>query len=307
VLVVLNPRASYGRARTLWEGVRDDVQARAGALRVVETTSPEDVARVVREAVAGGERVVVAAGGDGTVHQVANALLAVEGGGEVALGAVGLGSSNDFHKPFRPEAFVGRVPVRVDPEGCRPRDAIRLDVEAPDGTTHTRYAVLNASIGITAETNAVFNDATPFVRLARRLSVDAAIVAAMLTTLATFRDVPCRLSVDGTDEGRRLVSNLGVVKSRHFAGSFTYDTEIGPNDGLLGVNLCEDLSRLEAVAMLSALARGRFRGRPKTASWRARRVAVQGERPFALEMDGEVTGARAVEISVLPEGIRCCR
>jgi diacylglycerol kinase family enzyme len=307
VLVLLNPNARYGGARAVWDAIRDELASRAGPFRVVETDAPEDVDGAVEKAVADGERVVVAAGGDGAVHRVANALIRSESGRAVALGAVGLGSSNDFHKPFRPGAFIGGVPVRIDCEGAAPRDVIRLSIESPDGTRAVVHSVLNASIGITAETNAVFNDPTPLVRAARRLSVDAAIVAAMLTTLATFRDIPCRLVIDGSDQGLRSVSNIGVIKSPHFAGSFTYDTSIGPDDGMLGVNLCEGLTRFQAVATLAALGRGRFTGRPKTASWTARSVTVEGERPFALEMDGEVTQAVSVEFDVLHEGIRCCR
>ena len=307
MLVLLNPHAAYGRASSIWETVRDELASRVGAFRVVETTTPEDARCAVADAVEGGETVVVAAGGDGTVHEVANALIRTDGAREVALGAVGLGSSNDFHKPYRRDAFIGGVPVRVDCEHAGPRDVIRLSVEPPEGAKTVSYAVLNASIGITAETNAVFNDAPPFVRAARTLSIDAAIVAAMLTTLARFRDIPCRLAIDGADEGIRSVSNLGVIKSTHFAGSFTYDTPLEPDDGLVSVNLCERLTRFQAVATLAALGRGRFRGRPKTTSWTARHVAVASEEPFAVEMDGEVERARSVEFSVLQKGIRCCR
>jgi diacylglycerol kinase (ATP) len=307
VLVLLNPHASYGHARSIWESIRDELSSGMGPLQVVETLSSDDVNRAVLKAVSGGERFIVAAGGDGTVHQVANALLWADRGRNVTLGAVGLGSSNDFHKPFRREAFVGSVPVRVDRSRATPRDVIEVSLETAGGAKATEYAVLNASIGLTAETNAVFNEPTQLVRLSRRVSIDAAIVAAMLTTLSTFHDIPCRLFVDGADEGARSVSNLGVIKSPHFAGSFTYDTPIRPDDGFLGVNLCERLSRFQAVATLAALGKGRFRGRPKTTSWTARRVAVQSGRPFALEMDGEVRKAVSVEFNVLSEGIRCCR
>jgi len=307
VLVLLNPHAAYGRALRAWGTVRNELESRVGAIRVVETVCPEDTRTAVADAVDGGETAILAAGGDGTVHAVANALLATGGAREVALGAIGLGSSNDFHKPFRRDAFIGGVPVLIDCEHAEPRDVIRLSVESPEGESAILYAVLNASIGITAETNDVFNHPTSFVRAARGLSMNTAIVAAMLTTLATFHDVPCRLVVDGRDEGVRSVSNLGVIKSAHFAGSFTYDTPIEPDDGLLGVNLCERLTPFQAVATLAALGRGRFEGRPKTTTWTARRVSVVSDDAFALETDGEVEQARSVDLSVLRKGIRCCR
>ncbi|MCD4689959.1 hypothetical protein K8S17_00695, partial [bacterium] len=167
--------------------------------------------------------------------------------------------------------------------------------------------IINSSIGITAEANAIFNEPTRFIRTARRLSVDAAITAAVLRTLATYRDIGCRLVIDGKVAGVFSVSNLGVIKNPHFGGAMCYDTPIEPDDGRLGINLCVQLTKFQAIVTLVALHRKRFRGRPKTRSWTGRSVRVEGERTFALETDGEIVHARAAEFTVLPAAVFCCR
>lgn len=307
MIVFLNTRASYGRAGAVWARVRPELERRVGAFEVREMDSADGVAASLREAVARGERAFVAAGGDGSVNLLLNAILRLDVAGDVALGAVGLGSSNDFHKPFARDSFIAGVPARVDSEHARPCDVIRIDLTDDEGRASTRFAIINASLGITADANAGFNAPSGFVRAARRLSVDAAIVASVLRTLATHRDVGCRIAIDGAGQGTFSVSNLGVIKNPHFAGSFCYDTPIEPDDGKLGVNLCERLNRFQVLATLAALSRRRFRGRPKTRSWIAEWVAVEAERAFALEADGEVVRARRAEFTVLPGRIRCCR
>jgi diacylglycerol kinase (ATP) len=307
VIVFLNTHASYGRAASKWARVRPELERRAGPFEVREIESLDGVTGSLREAVALGERAFVAAGGDGTVNLLLSALMGLHGAEDATLGAVGLGSSNDFHKPFGRDAFIAGVPARIDCENARPCDVIRIDLADDEGRASTRFAIINSSLGITAEANASFNVPSGFVRAARRLSVDAAIVASVLRTLATYRDVECRLTIDGTDEGTFSVSNLGVIKNPHFAGSFCYDTPIEPDDGKLGINLCERLTPFQAIATLAALSRRRFRGRPKTRSWIGERVSVEGGRSFALETDGEVVHARRAEFTVLPKRIRCCR
>lgn len=307
MIVFLNIRASYGRAATKWARVRPELERRAGAFEVREIDSPDAVLAWVRDAAARGERTFVAAGGDGTVNLVATAIMALDDPAVVTLGAVGLGSSNDFHKPFAKDAFIAGVPVRIDCENARPCDVIRIDVADDEGRASTRFAIINASLGITAEANAGFNAPSGFVRGARRLSVNAAIVASVIRTLATYRDVECRVIIDGAGEGTFSVSNLGVIKNPHFAGSFCYDTPIAPDDGKLGINLCERLTPFQVLATLAALSRRRFSGRPKTRSWIGERVSVEGDRSFALETDGEVVQARLAEFAVLPRRIRCCR
>jgi diacylglycerol kinase (ATP) len=319
VIVFLNPRASYGRAASRWAAIRPELERRMGSFEIVEIGSPDGargavgVSDAVGAAAKRGERTFVAAGGDGTVNLLLNAIMeldaaeAVEPDSDIVLGAVGMGSSNDFHKPFGKDSRIAGIPVRVDCGNARACDVIRIDFEDAEGRTSTRFAIINASLGITAEANAAFNAPTAFVRTARRISVDAAIIAAVIQTLAAYRDVECRLMIDGEETGVFSVSNLGVVKNPHFAGSFCYDTPIEPDDGKLGINLCEHLTRFQAIATLAALSRRRFRGRPKTRSWIGERVAVEGDRSFALETDGEVVHARRAEFTVSPRRIRCCR
>jgi diacylglycerol kinase (ATP) len=285
--------------------VRQPLQARLGRFEV-EEIRPDGLNAQIRAARARGESEFIAAGGDGTVNLLLNAILETDplDGTEVALGAIGLGSSNDFHKPFRSDSFVAGVPARVDSSRARARDVIRIDYGDPDGRPRRRFALINASLGITAEANFRFNAPGRLIRTARKLSIDAAIVAAVLQTLVSWRDVVCRLRIDGREEGTFAVTNLGLIKNPHFAGSFCYDHE--PADGALGIHLCARLSPIEAVGMLAALHRRRFRGRPKTRSWVGKGVLVEADRPFALEADGEVVRARRAEIRVLPRRIRCC-
>lgn len=307
MIVFLNTRAGYGKAASRWAAVERAVRERAGQLEVREIDSAEAVRSWVREAAARGERAFVAAGGDGTVNLVANAIMALGEPSSVTLGAVGLGSSNDFHKPFSERSFIAGIPARIDRANARPCDILRIDVANDEGSASTRFAVINASIGITAEANAAFNEPSALVRAARRLSVNAAIVAAVIETIAAYRDVECRLTIDGADVGAFSVSSLGVIKNPHFAGSFCYDTPIAPDDGKLGINLCERLTRFQVLATLAALSRKRFSGRPKTRTWMGGRILVEGARDFALETDGEVTRARRAEFTVIPGMLRCCR
>jgi diacylglycerol kinase family enzyme len=307
VIAFLNRRAGQGRASKKWDAVRSELERRFGSFETVPADSLDGVRETVARAVAGGENVVIAAGGDGTVNLLVNALMITEGAQKLALGAVGLGSSNDFHKPVRSLSMIEGVPTRIDCQSARGVDVIRIDYESDDQGGLTRFAIINASVGITAEANASFDSDSRFIRAASKLSVDAGIVASVIRTLATYSDIPCRISVDGHDEGEFLVTNLGVVKNPHFAGSFCYDTQVDPDDGKLGINLCERLSSLQVLATLAALSRTRFRGRPKTRCWTGERVAVEGRREFAVEMDGEVVRARRAEFAVLRGRIRCCQ
>lgn len=308
--VLLNPGASYGTGRERWERVRDEVARRVGNLEVEETAGQAELTRRLGELIRDGERRFVAAGGDGTVNALVNGLMvAAEGApgdADFTLGAVGLGSSNDFHKPYDEGATIEGMPVRVDFDAAGDRDVIRIDYSEPDGTESVRYSIINASAGVTAEANARFNEPNWLVRTARRVSVDAAITAAVSTTLMSWADVMCSLTTDGGEPEMASVTNMGVYKNPHFGGALCYDTEVAPDDGVLGVALCENMSAFETVAALSALRKRRFSGRKKTRTWKAHDLSVHADRAFALEADGEVVWARSARFSVARRRLRCC-
>jgi diacylglycerol kinase family enzyme len=307
MVVFLNPGSNYGTGQARWDKVKDALLSRCGSFQTIVTASPDELRQKVTETLRGGDRMLIAAGGDGTVNLLLNAVIAATDDPDIMIGGIGLGSSNDFHKPFRPEACVGPIPIRVDAGRSFPCDVIRIDYLDALGGHQRHYCLLNASIGVTAQANAFFNSRTSYIRLIQRLSTDLAVAAAALRTMMTFRNIPCRVRVDSNVEEQFAVTNLGVVKNPHFAGSFCYDTAIAPDDGFVGVNLCYGLSLPGMLAMLAALQRHEFSGRPKTRCWRASSLSVSSDSAFALEMDGEVVQTRSAEFSVVPRRVRCCR
>jgi len=306
--IYLNPYCDYGRGRSKWQKIEPGLRQRFGEFEVEEIQSPSQINNQIEEAVKAGERVFIVAGGDGTVNLMVNALMASSAPKqEFAVGAVGLGSSNDFHKAFRSETFIEGVPTKMNRKKAFLCDLIRIRYRNGQNHTITRYCIINASIGITAQANALYNSKLPFIVRVQRLSQEAAIVVSALKTIFSYRNIACTLTL-GKSEGRRFhLTNLGVIKNPHFTGGLCYDTSIKPDDGKLGVNLCSDMTRFEALKILVRLYKRQFRGVPKTYSWYANKLSVTSALPFALEMDGEVVSAHQAEFKLMPKAMRCCQ
>jgi diacylglycerol kinase family enzyme len=279
-----------------------------GAFDVEVISSPCKFTTQVARAIDRGEDTFIAAGGDGTVHLLLNALMRCAADpSRFTLGAIGLGSSNDFHKPFRSDRCLGTVPVRIDSAQAILSDLIRVDYENQYGQEVTRYSLINASIGLTAAGNAFFTTPDPLIRAIRAVSVEVAILSSALKAIVNDGAVSCRIAVDGGTPERLSITNLGVCKNPHFAGSLCYDTPVAPDDGKLCVNLCHDLSLPEKLRMLYALSRRRFSRLPKTRSHLVERLTVACDRAFALEIDGEIDYTRSARFRVIPKAVRCCR
>ncbi len=306
--VFLNPHCSYGTGRSRWEKVESILRQRIGKFSTQEIRSPEEIDQQVNRVLRNGESVLIAAGGDGTVNLLLNAIMNSDlENSKITLGAVGLGSSNDFHKPFRSEAFIEGIPVKVQVQDTYFCDVIRIQYQDIHGQRITRFCLNNASIGITAQANAYFNSRAKFIKAVRKLSVEAAIVASALRTIFNYRGISCIIALDGGKTQRFSVTNLGIIKNPHFAGSLCYDNPVKSDDGNLGVNLCDDMSLIETIKVLFALSKRRFQNRPKTKTWLASQVSVESDQQFDLEMDGEVIKTMKADFTVIPQAVRCCR
>jgi diacylglycerol kinase (ATP) len=95
VAVVLNPASGKGRGARAEPALRAAFAA-AGVRDVRVTSAAGDEQRVARRAIDDGATTLVAAGGDGTWGNVANAILA--SGADVRLALVATGTGNDFAK-----------------------------------------------------------------------------------------------------------------------------------------------------------------------------------------------------------------
>src|SRR4051794_11870294 len=92
--VVFNPAAGRGRARRMVERLR---RIRGPAIDLRPTRGPGHAAELAVRAVEAGHSTVIAAGGDGTVHEVANGLLrASKSRSQTVFGVWPVGSANDY-------------------------------------------------------------------------------------------------------------------------------------------------------------------------------------------------------------------
>lgn len=291
VVVIGNPAA--GRGKTSWGDLLEAMRSAEIDAHGRVTEYPGHAIELARAARRDGADLVVAAGGDGTVHEVVNGLLA-DGPGEAALGIIPLGSGCDYAKTFdistEPLAAIERI---VSAE-VRSVDAGAVTYRH-EGAEHRRFFCNIAEVGIGGATVA------RAARLPRVLG-GAVYGLAFCLTLPGYKRGATRIAMDAEIyEGP--IMDLVVAIGRVFGGGMEVAPQADIADGLFDVQVHFG-SKLDYVRGLPKVYKGTHIPHPRIREERAARVEVGSDPAGLIEADGEVLGTTPATFEILPGALK---
>jgi diacylglycerol kinase (ATP) len=293
MVLIVNPRAGNGRDGI----VRRLLVALAGhdiVPDVIETSRAGDATRIAREEVERGRRLLVAVGGDGTVHEVVNGMVDA-GTGEVrgqdpVLGVVSAGSGCDLVRTFGLDRSPEVMARHLATPSITRIDLGRVRLTGIDGAPTIRLFANVAEVGF-GGTVATVARRLPARLGARRYRVG--IVAAW----GSFRRVGMTVTHDG-GEHRAALCNVVVANGQFFGGGLKVAPRSLPDDGRLDVQAWGG-TVTDVVRAGRLLRDGSHLARSDVRAWSSTSVSVATDRPTAVEADGELLGSAPASFDTL--------
>ncbi|HEV7590931.1 MAG TPA: diacylglycerol kinase family protein [Longimicrobium sp.] len=290
--VILNPTAGRGAAARAWPAVRAVLEGGGAQVELAETRRHGHAMDLAEAAAHAGWPVVVAVGGDGTVHEVANGLLRASGGGvtAAALGIVAVGSGNDF-------ALLAGVPR--DPAEAARRIVSTAERRVDVGRVGDRWFTNGVGVGLDARVAVEANRN-------RRLRGIGIYLWALARVLRSFRPPLLRVEIDGGEVIERPLTLATVGNGARHGGGFWIFPAAKIDDGLLDVCICDGLGTLQILRFLPKTLRGTHVGASCVHMRTARRVRISSDTPLPVHADGEILfeDARELEIEIGPGLLR---
>lgn len=306
MIVVLNKYSGGGTALKKWERIYKLLNFNGSTETLIPGVNGS-TDKLIINSVRNGKTDFIIAGGDGSINYFLNHLINLvepEILNEVKIGAVGIGSSNDFHKPYQSKNIVEKIPYKLNFKDAIHRDVGCLIFEK-DSKTFKKYFLINASIGVTAEGNNFFNNPDFTLRLLKKVSTQSAITYAAIKNIFTYRNF--KVTIGGKNESFTAnISNMGILKSAFFTGKLRYQSDPLPDNGLFDLHLYESLSRVKLLKLFYNLSKGLSDISLNKKFWRTDRITISSDKEFAVEFDGEVITTKTVKFSIIPRLIKVC-
>lgn len=284
---IFNPAAGRGRAAK-W---LDELQHRLPpGTELLPTERVGHGIELAREAASTFDR-VIAAGGDGTVHEVANGIL-LANRPETRFAVVPVGSANDYAFALGIAAWwkAGRPWYELVPK--------TVDVGAVRGGGRERFFVNGLGIGF----NGYVSNEARGIRWLRGIPLYT--LAVVRTLFKNFSAPKVTLKLDGVPRDVLALVLSFAVGQRE--GGFPLALAAQLDDGLFDWLHVGDIRRWELVRYLPAMISGNLpKDHPKLHVGRCSQAKVCGDAPLCVHADGEMFSLaeddiRDVEVELLP-------
>lgn len=298
VLAIANPSARSGRNCALMSELETAIRAEFPGASLRTTESPGHAAEIAaREGPS--VDLVLACGGDGTVHEVAKGLVTSDC--STPMGVLGMGSGNDFARALRmPSSWKASLSVIA---AGRVLDADTGHVSwQENGSTHTGFFVNALGIGFDAHSAVI---APQYKGYPLRMGYTLAILKSLQTWVsggATIREDDRNGRV--LFSGRLMFATVGNAFDS--GGGYTVNPGALISDGALDPCIVEHISKLRSIMLLPKIRNGKHIDLDEVVYERVHGIHVDTDRGLPVHADGEILSlqARDLQVQVQPGSLR---
>jgi YegS/Rv2252/BmrU family lipid kinase len=306
-LLVVNPKSGGGGTGRTFAAIRSTIERALGKVDVAMTERPGHGIELARQGAVAGHPLVIAVGGDGTIHEVVNGLLQARSGdygtkaAGTQLGIIGQGTGGDFRKTLGIDHRLDRY---IDAIASGKQRAVDVGKFTGGGKTG-HYFINILSVGMGGLVDRYVAEAP------RMFGGKAAYFGASLKALLNARlgNVRCTVTNDGKTEEHVIRSfMIAICNGKFFGGGMKVAPMAELDDGTFEVVALGATSKLGFALTSNSIYSGAHIGQAGTVHLRGQKVRLELENAdaasvFLLDVDGEPMGSLPLEIEVVPKAI----
>lgn len=298
---IINPKAKNGHCFHIWKSVETQLKKDKIPYWALFSEYPGHAKILSRQIAASSsdDKIIIAVGGDGTMHEVMNGIVNNE---KVTLGFIPGGSGNDFSRGFD----IPSEPLKALHVICRlmKQDAQLIDagkITMEDQSKH--FFINNMGAGFDASIAYEVNQ-SPMKALLNKLSMGRLVyVYFLLKKLFTYKTSTIDLSIDGRKHIFDRTWFVTVSNQPFYGGGMKIAPEAVPDDGLLDITVVHKLSRLKLLLVFISVFSGKHIHFKEVNTFKGKVVSIHSTSSLYVHGDGEHLGFTPLTIHLQPKAL----
>ncbi|MBO7300724.1 MAG: diacylglycerol kinase family lipid kinase [Tidjanibacter sp.] len=295
-LAIVNLLSGSGKCGRDWEHIARMLYAKGIDFDTVFTGYRYHAIELAKRGIVeDGYRNLIAIGGDGTIHEVANGILLQTEvpSTEVRMGVIPVGTGNDWIRSYDlPRDYEGAIEVLVGGKEFV-QDVAKATFTNRDGKQESRYCVNVSGAGLDA-----------FVNLKVCKMKDKgkngkmAYISQLAKSVLEYRSCRMTVRVDGVNEAKGLIMSTAVGIGKFNGSGMLQLPDSKADDGLLDVTVIETMSVPRILMVVGKLFDGKIYSVKRVQNFKGRTIEVLSDEVREMEIDGEALGTTPVRYEI---------
>ena len=267
---------------------------------LIDCQDPNDTIAAAADAGHAGEDRVVAAGGDGTVHLVANGLMQAGTSAETrpALGVLPLGTGNDFARTLGLDLDAPPLEAVDYLRRGTPRKMDIIRVSHTDQHDATQYAINVCAGGFSGTVDEILTSEM------KATWGPLAYLVGAVKALPDLSDYRTRIAWDGGPAEPIHAFNIVVANGRTAGGGKPVAPRANPEDGLLDVVVVRAGTGIDVARLVARVLAGDYLQDDHIVFNRVERLSVESHPGMWFNVDGELRTNDPITFEVVPAALR---
>lgn len=300
IYAIVNPHAAHGRAGKKWPSILDYLQKKGFDVTWRLTERRWHACGIAQEYARDGAKLLMSVGGEGVMNEILNGLFAYKqaSGTMPTLAMIPMGTGTDLSRTLRISKDYREAVDLIEGGREISIDAGKI-VFRSGGKTWARYFVNASDVGLGGAVARISNS------VPKVLGGFLTFLLASIAGLLSFKRMKLKIWVDDEFVDSGLMTIVGALNGQYFGGGMHAAPMAMIDDGKMEFMYVKDTNSFKFLTrVLARVYEGKHLAYHNVYLRSGKRVKVQAEKVFLVDVDGEVERASSISLDVLPKAVR---
>lgn len=286
IYFIVNPVSGNGKTLKIIPKIIDYLSKNQIKYEIVHTEYKNHAVEIAKQSKKNNNiKMIVAVGGDGTLHEIVNGLYP----SEIPLGYIPAGTGNDFAR----EMDIPRDPIQAL------KRVLKMQTKKIDlGKINDHYFINVTSMGFDGEVAKTANQ-SKLKHIFGRLVY----IYGIIKVLLTFRPKEITLVVDDKVIFYKNVWLIAIANNRFYGGGMEICPKAVNDDGEFDICVIKDLSHFQFLRLFPTIFSGKHINLPYVDTIRVKRIEVKTNEELTIQSDGEILGNISLRLKIIKQGL----